>query len=261
MNKKYISSKENPLYKNTIKLKNKEGYFFIEGKKIIEEALINPSLNFLYILKTEEFNDLNPEINKLITQKRIPEIILDFKLIKKISDLENPPGIIGVAQMKVRKEEKIEKDSLFLFLDRIKDPGNMGSIFRISEAFDVTSIFISKDSVSPFNIKVIRSSSGSIFRVNFFWNQSLKEKILYFKKKGMTILSTSPHKGTPIFNMKFKKPVGIIFGEESSGESSEYFSISKNTIKIPLPEKMDSLNVSTAASIILYEIKKQENLD
>ncbi len=165
---KFIRSKENPLIKDIKKIideKEKERVFLLEGKKLVDEAL-SSGLNLKFILITEKFLEENRDfVEKL---QKFELIVIPEKIEGGISTVETPQGILAIAHFEKREKVPLKPDSIVIFLYKIKDPGNLGTIFRSAEAFGVNGIYLSPHSCSPFNTKVIRASAGSCLRVNFF---------------------------------------------------------------------------------------------
>ncbi|RLB76287.1 MAG: hypothetical protein DRH15_12840 [Deltaproteobacteria bacterium] len=150
------------------------------------------------------------------------------------------------------KEFSIEfRDKRFVILDRIQDPGNLGTIIRTSDAAGFNTIILDKGSVDPFNPKVVRSSQGSLFHLKII-NFDIKRIIEELKDRGVKILGTSP-KGDKIYtDVNIRDRLAIVFGNEAKGIRDEILSMCDETIRIPIYGRAESLNVSVSSGIILY---------
>lgn len=259
-----ITSSKNPLikeikslYRKKDRMKNKS--FIIEGIKIVEEAIDNnySIKNIIYtdqLFKTKDGEDFYQKIKSLENIVYVPD-----NIFKEISDTENPQGILGIAMYEYNSVEEISKieTPFLLFLDGIQDPGNMGTIIRTADAFNINGVIITEGCVDPYNPKVVRATMGSIFRVPLYYTFKAMEDLMELKKENIKIYSTSLDGSIPIYDADFKEGFILSIGNESKGVSEEIFSLSDKLIKIPMPGMAESLNAGVAASIIMYEAMKQ----
>ena len=259
-----ITSIRNPLikeikslYRKKDRMKNKS--FIIEGIKVVEEAINNnyPIKNIIYtdqLFKTKDGEDFFQRIKSLDNMVYVAE-----NIFKEISDTENPQGILGVAIYEYNNIKEIEviKNPFLLLLDGVQDPGNMGTIIRTADAFNIDGIIITEGCVDPYNPKVVRATMGSIFRVPLYYISNTAENLTELKNQNIGIYSTSLNGSIPIYEANFKEGFVLSIGNESKGVSEEVFSLSDQLIKIPMPGMAESLNAGVAASIIMYEAMKQ----
>lgn len=173
------------------------------------------------------------------------------KIINKLTDLKSPTNIIGVC--KYLDNNKI--GNKVLMLDNISNPGNLGTIIRSSVAFNIDTIIMSNDTVDLYNDKVLRSTKGMIFDINII-KCELIPMVNTLKTKGYKIYSTKVDGGTSIYNYEFNDKLCVILGNEGNGVKNEITNICDDYIYIPMNTDCESLNVSIAASIIIYEINK-----
>ena len=147
--------------------------------------------------------------------------------------------------------------SKVLMLDGIQDPGNLGTIIRSSVAFDVDTIVLGENTVDLYNPKVVRSTQGMMFHINII-NRKLDEVIHELKEKEIPIYGTKVEYGEDVrsFPSKDKKAYGLVMGNEGAGVSSEVLDMCDKYIYIDMNERVESLNVSIATSIILYELNR-----
>lgn len=236
----------------------KERLFIIEGIKIIEEALLN-NVRLKYILFTDKLQSTIEGANFLESIKYNKNLIhISENLFQEISDTENPQGIIGVAEFKISELEdliNIDNPSL-IFLDGLQDPGNLGTIIRTCDAFNLDGIILGEGSVDPYNPKVVRATMGSIFRVPLVVSNNSLETLSKLQKSKIKILATSLETNSPIYDVDYKEGFALVIGNESKGVSEEIIKLSDQLIKIPMPGFAESLNAGVAASIIMYEAMK-----
>ena len=261
-----INSNQNPLIKEIKSLNRKKNrwanrLFIIEGIKIIEEAIIN-EIKIKNIIISDSF--LNSQDGALFYEgikSRDNLVKVSDILFKSISDTENPQGIMAICEFNIRNLSEIDNfdKSSILFLDGIQDPGNMGTIIRTADAFNVDGIILGEGSVDPYNPKVVRSTMGSIFRVPLYILNNSIESIIELKYKGFYILATSLD-GISIYDIDFGKKFVCIIGNEANGVDPKIMDIADKKTKIPMPGNAESLNAGVAASIIMYEAMRSRNM-
>lgn len=216
-------------------------YFLCEGDKLVSEALNSGfSIKEVYISHKKLENSNNTGNFKAISEKEM----------EQISGFKTPPGIIALVAFPERaKPENNElKDQLFLVLDGINDPGNMGTILRNADWFGVKNVFCSLNSVDIFNSKVIQSSMGSVFRVNVFYTDL--EALVHDLNQASIHLFAAVMDGKSASN-GFMKKGGLIMGSESHGISEGILTQEVKKITIPKFGKAESLNVGVATGILL----------
>lgn len=223
----------------TKKYRDLRNSFFIEGEHLVEEAYNAGLLETLII---------NEDIN--LSYENVEIIKIDNKVNKFLSELENAPKVMGVAQ----KKEVVSIGNRVLVLDGIQDPGNFGTIIRSAVAFNVDTILI-QNTVDPYNSKVIRGSQGMLFKIDIL-ECDLVSKINELKKAEYRVIGTDVNFGIELKIIEKKDKFVIIMGNEGNGVSSTVKSLSDEFIYIKMNEECESLNVGVASSIILYELNK-----
>lgn len=251
----YITSASNNIVKEILSLKNKKfrdelGLFSIEGKKQIDE--IPAEWNIKYLVAVKGFENKIPNKNKVY--------FVSDSIFKKISSTVSPQGIMAVVEKKKFNIKDIiaAKDGLFVILDCLQDPGNLGTIIRSSAAFDVNGIFISKNSTDVYSSKVVRSAMGAIFKVPIVTECDVEEILKILKNKNITVYSLDIAAQKYISETDFKNSSAIIIGNEANGIEEKIINMADERIKIKMVKNMDSLNASVACSVALYEISKQK---
>lgn len=227
--------------------------FVVEGVKGVGEALLSKAEVILVILQGDlrdekEFSDLI----KICTQKNIPFEFCGRNEIDQIKSTETFPGVLAiVAEPDVLLEQLLD-GSVIICLDGVKDPGNLGTIIRTADWFGVKNILLSEDTVDPYNEKVVRSTMGSIFREDIFLSKNLVQTLERLKKDKYEICVLNMN-GKPLEKLPTKKAV-YVFGSESHGVRPEVEKMADKMYTIPGKGGAESLNVSVAASILLYSL-------
>lgn len=263
---KKIESKENSIIKKIKQLKikkNREQYnqFIIEGVHLIEESIKN-NIQIDFIVYGDSFleNEYNKELISLLIKKDIIIYNVSDQLFKIITDTETPQGILGV----VKKPYFIEHDILsqpksnIVILDRIQDPGNMGTILRTADAAGIDGVIIIKGSVDVYLPKTIRSAVGSIFRIPIFHMDDPIDVIKLLKKYNKKMIATSPSAKNFYYDLPLAEDIAMIIGNEANGVSKAFLENVDHVVKIPMLRDTESLNASIAASIMMYEIVRQK---
>ncbi|MDO5718397.1 MAG: RNA methyltransferase [Tissierellia bacterium] len=249
MKNEIIKSKENKLYKylKSLSLKKyriKNNSYLIEGIKLTEEAIRENLIQKLILSESFVGNF------KEFTEGFEDYYIFSDNLFRELTDMINPEGILGLAEIK-KTDDQISS-SRVLCLDGIKDPGNMGTIIRSAEAFGFKQIILINDCVDIYNPKVIRASMGSLFRTDFIELSSYSE--LKSIASGDYALIATGLKGIDIKDIDIDSKSILIIGSESHGISKEVLSIADIITSIPMRGDLDSLNAAIAASIYMYEL-------
>jgi len=256
---KVISSPDNPVFKlanslNHRKGREKTGLFLVEGFKLVEEALISPGLVDTLFL-SDKAEELLPA-----ESEGIPVIIISSRLARILAQTENSQGIWAICKQAAKGEFAASNFSgLLLILAEIQDPGNLGTMLRTAWAVGVDAVLLSSGSVDPYNSKVIRSAMGASLKLPIYTG-ILPEDIASLQKAGFQVLACDAAGEISLFQKDLKGKVAIIMGNEGHGLADHWQSIADSSLRIPLHEGVDSLNVAVACGIILYEAYRQRSI-
>ena len=212
--------------------------FVVEGRKNVAELLSsNYKMDSLYA--THDWIHENPNSNAIqVTSAELT----------RISNLKSPNDVLAVVKMK--DNLRCSDQGLVLALDNISDPGNLGTIIRMSDWFGVSSIVCSTNTVDKYNPKVVQSSMGSIFRVPIHYTNLVD----YLKDVRLPIYGACMD-GKNVRNHNFTKDLHLVMGNEANGISQDVLALLSDKIKIKnIGNLTDSLNVAVATSILLHEI-------
>ncbi len=241
-----ITSIDNDRIKNYVKLKDrkyrkKTKKFIVEGMHLVLEACKKGIVEELIVEK-----DVVLPIN-------LPTVYVTNEIINKISDMDSPSNVMALCNM----EENQITGNKILMLDEIQDPGNLGTIIRSALAFNVDTIVLSPNTVDLYNPKVIRATQGMMFHINIVIEE-LEKVIKELKEKEIPIYGTRVDYGEDVRNLKDKdrKKYCLIMGNEGNGVREEILDMCDSYFYIDMNEKVESLNVGVATSIILYELNK-----
>ena len=230
------------------KFRDQYGVFIAEGTKIIDELLKEGNIIPKIICGRAKWIEEN---KALLAKSAIEELIeINEAELAKASMLSTPNSVIGVFYSPQRKESLFFKGKITLVLDDIRDPGNMGSIIRIADWFNIENIICSPSCVDYLNPKVIQSSMGSIGRVNIYY-----EDIAPLLQRNSSIQSfAAALNGKDISTITKIKEGLIIIGNESRGITREIMNLANEKITIPKYGNAESLNAAVATGIILSHL-------
>lgn len=234
------------------KQRKQENKFLAEGEKIVLEG-INAKHPCELVLMTSEFFNRNENLTGVIKKRQIRIEIVKNNELEKLSDTKTPQGIIAFFESRKLEFDlkSFEKDPLIVFLDNISDPGNVGTILRTCDWFGIKSVLLSKNSAEYLNPKVVRSSMGSIFHLSILENADKYLQLL--KEKGFKLIC-SDLDGKNIFKFNTPGKSVLVLSNESSGPSSEILMMADEKVTIPGKGNAESLNVASAAAIILAQL-------
>jgi TrmH family RNA methyltransferase len=230
-----------------------QGECAIEGVKLLEEALRSAQH-----LDTVFFSEsARPLAEKLLPQigARTETLVLPNALFNSIVPSDAPQGVAALVKLGTFSSDQLLErctNGPLVVTAGLQDPGNLGTILRSAEAFGAAGIFLTEGTVSPYNSKVLRGSAGSIFRLPFLQITSA-ELIPLLRARGVRLVATSSHRGTPLPQMSWTLPLAIFIGNEGAGLSRELTRQMDETAAIPQASQVESLNAGVAASIVLYE--------
>jgi RNA methyltransferase, TrmH family len=258
----HITSKDNSLIKEIKKLKEKKyrsekRLFIIEGFRFVEEAL-KSSFHIETICVSEnslsKLSDYGLE-NHL--EGNVKVISLAEGIFNTLSSTESPQGILAIVRMK--SSEVFNNTNNYVLIDKVQDPGNLGTIIRTAHAAGCSGVILTKGTVDLYNEKTLRSTMGSIFNIPI-----IEDKDLSFTKElrnnGYKLVCSSLDTEYNFYDIDLTQKLIISVGNEGNGISKELYDISDIKVKIPMPGGAESLNVAVAASIMIYEGVRQKNI-
>ena len=261
-----ITSMTNPKVKQVVLWRDKAGQrrkdqvFLAEGWKMFGEAPEDWIREVYLSEKAYEKKEGDEELWEKL--ERTGYELVSEEVLSKMSDTQTPQGILLVLHRPNYSAEEIlsAPGGLFLVLEDLQDPGNLGTIMRTGEGAGVNGIFMSKGTVDLFNPKTVRSSMGSIYRVPFIYIDDLREIMQKMKNNGIQTFAAHLSGKEYYTGRSFTGPTAFLIGNEGNGLSDELAEQADAYIKIPMEGKLESLNAAVAAALLVYEAKRQRNM-
>lgn len=248
---KRVKNLENLIKK--AKARREQNVFVTEGIKMFQEA-DSEKIKEVYVSESlYQKGILKEELEQCAYE------VLSDELFKKVSDTKTPQGILCVMEQYhyELKDLFFKANPLFLILEDIQDPGNLGTMVRTAEGAGVDGIIMTRQTVDIYNPKTIRSTMGSIYRMPFLYTQDLEETMRQMKEKGVKLYAAHL-KGTQFYHqMDFKGASAFLIGNEGNGLKQETAAAADVYMKIPMEGKVESLNAAVASVILMYEAARQ----
>jgi len=255
-----ITSADNKRIKNVVALleKNKarkeQDAFVIEGIKLFEEA---PEDKILEVYVAESYKGPREKLD------RMPYEVVKDEVFGKMTDTLTPQGILCVVKKNHYELSDLlsmgtkKKAPVYLVLETLQDPGNLGTIMRTAEGAGVTAVIMSRDTVDIYNPKTVRSTMGSIFRLPFIYTDDLEASINKLKENGVECFAAHLKGTKSCYEYNYAKPTAFFIGNEGNGLSDKISDLADTYIRIPMEGKLESLNAAVSAAILMYEAKRQ----
>ena len=255
-----ITSTQNPKIKSLLALekpreRRKQGLFVVEGVKEIGLAVeAGYKIGNLFfcpeIVSPQDLARLESDDKLMIPVAR--------EVFEKIAIREGSGGVLAVAEQKMHRlaDIKLSLNPLLLILESVEKPGNLGAILRTADAAGVDAVITCDQQTDFYNPNVIRSSIGCVFTKSVAAATS-EETIDWLKKNKIDIYCTYLEASKPYHTIDYRKPCAIVMGTESTGLSDLWVKNASANIIIPMQGKIDSMNVSTAAAVVVFEAKRQ----
>lgn len=255
-----ITSMHNPKIKSLLSLekareRKKQGLFIVEGDKEIRMALEGGyRIGNLFYCDEIIARD---KLDAFLTQDKLL-IPVTREVFEKIAVRENSGGMIAVAEQKVHRLDQLHLSPtpLIIVLESVEKPGNLGAILRTADAGGIDAVIICDPQTDFYNPNVIRSSVGCVFSVPTA-TASSEQAISWLRDHHIRIYSTYVTSSQPYTNADYLHACAIVMGTEATGLSDQWVEHADATIRIPMGGKNDSLNVSTATAVVVFEARRQ----
>lgn len=231
--------------------REKSGEFIIEGKRSVMDAIENGA-EISYVICREDTDAVFPDGIKVFAT--------DKKTFAEITDTESPQDMLAVAKAKCSTLSEIfeKAPSLIIYLDRLQDPGNLGTIIRTADARGDAAVVLSAGCVDLFNSKVIRSTMSSVFNISIVKDAVTEEIFPLFKKAGYkTVAGALSDKSTDLYETDLSGKCVIVVGNEGNGVCDYILENADILTIIPMRGKAESLNAGISAGIMMYEHLRQ----
>jgi TrmH family RNA methyltransferase len=257
-----ISRRQNALVKRLRALANDRGIddeALLDGPHLVEEALASRVDLRMVLVAADAMQGPLGALAARAAARGARLIALSPNVAEAISPVRSPTGIIAVAALKPQSLELVLRNApqLLLMLDHVQDPGNVGAIIRVAEACGATGIVAGPGTADPFAWKALRGSMGSAFRLPIACVDDLSDAVAHARRAGVRVLATAPRGGTSLPQASLAAPSAIIVGGEGPGVASSLIDLADELLTIPMRGPVESLNVSVAAALVLYEAMRQ----
>lgn len=229
----------------TKKGRQETGQFLVEGEHLVDEAIRAGRLVQLIIGES-----YTPKATWRVDE--MPVLELSDHVADLLSETEKTQGVFAV--VKIAPVER--KMSKVLVLDRIQDPGNLGTMIRTADAAGFDTVLLGKGTVDPYNAKVVRATQGSLFHVNVK-AVDLLETLPELKEAGFHVYGTALSKATSYEQVRFADKVALVIGNEAQGVHPDVLGLCDSRVHIPVLGEAESLNAAVAAGILMYRIALQ----
>ena len=254
---------EKPRYRRETSL------FVAEGIKMFLEAP-EDMIDTVYV--SEEFSNKSIHMDRVARHQY--EVVADH-VFSKMSATQTPQGVLTVLKQPIYNvhellygkkriytstpagDERIKENALFLILNRVQDPGNLGTMIRTAEAAGAAGVLLDRECADIFNPKVIRSTMGSVYRVPFAVAEDMSSAIREMKEAGVHMVAAHL-KGQEYYSeVDYSGAVGIMIGNEGNGLSEELSAMADTLVRIPMDGRVESLNAAISAALFMYEVKRR----
>lgn len=239
------------------KLRDEEKVFLVEGIRMFREV---PKEELLEVYVSESFYKKEKKlVDEIAGRSKIRAEILTDTVFAHASDTKTPQGVLCVVRQKSYGLDTLirgEKRHL-LILDNLQDPGNLGTIVRTAEGAGVTGVILSRDCVDIYNSKTIRSTMGSIYRMPFYYAEDILAAIQKVKDAGIATYAAHLDGKAAYDEENYCTSCAFMIGNEGNGLREETAQMADHYILIPMSGEVESLNAAIAASVLMFEVKRQ----
>lgn len=258
-----ITSTSNARVKRLVNLRKKrkardeERVFLVEGIRMFREVPVD-KLREVYV--SESFYKKEKEtIEKVLAEGGVRAELVSDTVFSHISDTKTPQGILCVVQqMDHMLEQMLQGEQRHLLvLDNLQDPGNLGTIVRTAEGAGVNGIIMSADCVDIYNPKTIRSTMGSVYRMPFCYAEELPKAIEKIKQAGIHTYAAHLLGEHDYDQEDYRGSCAFFIGNEGNGLREEIAKAAQTYVKIPMSGQVESLNAAIAASVLMFEVRRQ----
>lgn len=262
-----ITSKDNPALKTfrqlqTRKYRERLGEFVLEGPTVIREAL-EQGVRISMAVFTDDFRE-DPKGRTLIRQmeeERIPLYCAEEGLFASAAETQSPRGILAAARIPQWDPEILtEPGACVLVLDRVQDPGNIGTMVRTAEAAGFRAIVAVKGTADLYGGKVSRAAAGGLLRLPVFTVENGEALLEKMRECGKKILCTDPRSKECYYDAPMAEDIALVIGNEAGGVSKEILEGADLTVGIPMEGRTESLNAAVSAGILMYESLRQRRM-
>lgn len=231
---------------------------------VVEALKQNKDIEKIHLLKDSD-NPKLKEIEGLAKQNTVKVSYVPIQKFKKFENQNHQGAIAHISKIAYQEFEstveavlETKESPLFLLLDGITDVRNLGAILRTAECTGVDAIILPKSGSAQVNNETIKTSAGAAFNISICKVDHLKDAIFYLKSSGVSLIAVTEKTENSIYDVNFKQPVALIMGGEGDGIQSSILKMADERGKLPMLGHIESLNVSVACGVVLYESVRQK---
>lgn len=259
---KQITSSDNRICKvirqlDSRKHRERLGLYLIEGENLIEEAFKN-NADIEFIAVNEERLSY---YENLFDGRLTEAYLMPAGLFNRLAQTENSQGIMAAVRIpqltKKQFTDRIAGGNVIV-LDRLQDPGNIGTILRTCDAAGCRGAVMIKGTADIYSPKVVRAAAGSVFRIPAYYTAGAREGVKLLKDAGLQLIGTGFDTEDMYYDVDMRRNTAVVIGNEGNGISEEMAALCDRTVKIPMRGNIESLNAAVAAGILIYESIRQE---
>jgi TrmH family RNA methyltransferase len=244
------------------------GEILLDGLHLVQEALAcDVPIEIAAFSDRQAGNEVTPlsQLSKDVRKHGGAVVLVTDQVLAAMSPVQHPSGVVAIARVRATEVRAVFAAAaapgphlpIALVLAGLQDPGNVGGIVRTAAAFAAAGIVAVEGTANPFNWKALRGAMGGTFRLPIAARGSLSDVIASAAHEHVRVAAAVPRGGTPLPAVDFSTPVAFILGNEGGGVSDAAVAAAHATVTIPMPAAVESLNVTIAAALILYEASRQ----
>lgn len=256
MNEAVINSKQNKRIKQwrkllTVKGRNQQSAYLIEGFHLIQEAVLHHQSIMDWVMTPDYYNRLKAEASPILPSEAKITFVTE-EIAHFLSATEQPQGIFAVVSLPRNEAAWTATGHRYLLIDAVQDPGNLGTMIRTADAAGYDGVIIGEGTVDLYNDKVLRATQGSLWHLEVV-RMNLKIAIQRLQNQGIPVLVTALHADAQSYReVKQTEQIALVVGNEGQGVAQEWIEMADRQVYIPMPGQAESLNVAIAAGILLF---------
>ncbi len=246
------------------RVREQEGVCYVEGIRPVLDAL-ESGVAVESLLISPEMLRSEVALQKVREQADVgtPVVELPRASFERFSDRDNPMGLAAIVRWSPLELEALPagSDALIVMAEDMRDPGNLGTLLRTMDAVGGTGVVVVGSSTDPTHPRCLKASMGTVFRVPLARADGVEVFLRWARARQLWTVATTARRGSTFWSLEFRRPLALLLGNEGEGLSPETIRMADAVARIPMWGTTSSLNVSVAAGVLLYEIRRQETDD
>lgn len=256
MSHRLVTSTSNPRVAAARRLRRRSqrqatGLILIEGARVISDVLELGLVEDLFVTRGDA------EVASTWEARGVRPVWVSASVLRSLSDAVTPQGAVAVARSPLVPAPDISSWSLVLVLHEVRDPGNAGTLLRAAVAAGASAAIFSEGSVDPTNPKTVRASAGALFRIPVASVTDLEQVAELAHDSGAVLVGAAPSAELSLYDADLRGPLAVVVGNEAHGLPGDLRGLLDQAVRIPMPGPQESLNVSIAGALVLFESVRQ----